>query len=174
MESQKPCSLFVERKQFDYEESNSLVFTLDHNLDVTDKLDEIYKEFIEYKCSSSDDEMPAPSIDDQKDYEPQNSFFGKDTQNYFPKPKVQNENIYHVHVFDGSRSWDVWDIKEQYYRVCDTLLFYSSFLKDEIRYFHVLDFLYNPEGDDKSHNKMKDDTYMQALADKAELYRESQ
>ncbi|EJG2227910.1 type II toxin-antitoxin system YafO family toxin [Vibrio alginolyticus] len=173
MESEVSSDIFIKRQQFDYKESHSLVFTLDAKLDDGKALTKVYTDFIDYKCSSSDEDMPAPSEDIQKDYEPQNSFFGKDTANRFPKPKVANENIYHVHVFDGSRSWNIWEAKEQFYRVCDTLLFYSSFLKSNTRYFHILDFLYNPDGDNKSHQKMKDDIYMQALADRAELYRKS-
>jgi len=165
--------VFVNKKEVKSELTGDLVFTVDIDIDKTDTFATVYDAFIAYKSDSPEDELPAPTVDDQKDYESVNDLFGKDTPNYFPKPKVKKENLHHVHVFDGSKSWNAWINKEQYRRSCDTLLFYSYFKNNSVRYFHLLDFLFNPENDDKSHNKMKDDEYMQILADKAECYRES-
>ncbi len=156
------------------EEQITLIFDVDPLLEVPESelggFLRIYEEFIDYKTQSADlGNIPCPSEDTQKDFLSLVDFFGKDKPNEFPKPAAKIHGLHHVHIFDGSNDRELtkWIGKYQIQRVCDTLLFYSYFLFEDIHYFYVLQFVGDPDG----HSFQQDVEKMGFLIERIKQYK---
>lgn len=158
------------------EDGHQLTFNIDECVEIAehamDNFKSLIDRFVEYKTESADlGNIPAPSDGVQMEYLSLVDVFGKDKPNHFPKPDAKNENLHHVHVFDGTTEFEIdqWINKEQIKRVCDTLLFYSYFEHDEIHHFNVLQFIEDPNG----HDYQKNNDEMKKILEYATTYRES-
>lgn len=134
---------------------------------------DLFEEFVRYKgYCADDDDIPSSPRHDQMKYASSVDFFGKDKPNHFPKPGAKNENLYHVHVFDGKTDaqLDKWIDKPQRQRSSNTLLFYSYFFHNGIYHFFILQFISNAEGD--AHEYQRDNEKMNVVIQCAKEYRE--
>lgn len=156
------------------DDGHRLVFdvsrTISHRMGSAGGFTELYEEFIDYKMQSADlGNLPAPDMSVQMEYLTIVDFFGKDKPNHFPKPAVKNEQIHHVHVFDGHTDTELnsWLARAQSRRSSDTLLFYSYFQWNGIHHFYVLELAEDPEG----HSFQKNEIKMAAIIRMAVEYR---
>lgn len=124
---------------------------------IGDNFTTVYEEFIDYKIRSDvNDELPAPSMDDQKDHECANPLFGKDKPNA-PHSTLSQEHskhqidlkIHHLHTFDGSRDFQKWQVNQQWLNVSNTFVIYSFFKYQDCFYFYLLDFIQEEGTDDE-------------------------
>ena len=143
----------------------------------------VYEEFIDYKKRSDvSDELPAPSVDDQKDNECVNVFFGKDKPNAPHSSLSQAHSsaqidlsIYHLHTFDASRSFGKWQVNKQWLNVSNTFVIYSFFEHGGIYYFFVLDLVQDKGTEDKpdgGHEALTNTELVQQWIDDARTFRE--
>ncbi|YCO02405.1 type II toxin-antitoxin system YafO family toxin (plasmid) [Vibrio sp. VNB-15] len=140
----------VQSLTIDEEDGKSFfVFKVVEHLCVDD-FEPVLEEFIDYKTKSSiDDEMPAPSLDVQKDYTSVVEVFGRDKRNQHPRKESKEENLHHLHFYTSDEEDDrleliaykKWKSKPQYQRVSNTFIIYSYFHHKDIHYFYILDFI---------------------------------
>lgn len=131
---------------------------------------DLYNEFIHYKTQSADlGNLPVPDRSVQMEYLTIVDAFGKDKPNHFPKPGAKNEQLHHLHVFDGNTDNELnrWLSRTQSRRSSDTLLFYSFFEWQDCYYFYVLEFVESPEG----HDFQSDQVQMAVIVQRASQYR---
>jgi hypothetical protein len=119
----------------------------------------VYNEFIDYKKRSDvSNEIPAPSMDVQKDNPCVNDLFGKDKPNV-PHSSLSKEhskdqaklNIHHLHTFDDSRPFSKWRVYKQWLNVSNTFVIYSFFKFRDVFYFYILDLVLD-KGNDENPN----------------------